>query len=98
MDSNFYALLKQRMAEHAEKDFARMVIPKSTRKKPLTNTQRHNRWLKNFQIKHGIPYYVYIKKVKSGEIPPLEKIENRYQCGNLNSQCDKEHINEDQGT
>lgn len=75
MADDFYAQLKDRIAMHAMKDFSRTVESMQPRKvkKPLTNTQRHYRWLENFKQKYGMSYEEYKRKVKAGEMAPLRK-------------------------
>lgn len=77
MADDFYTSLKEKMAARAERDFARMVemmrVPK--RKKPLSNTERHYRWLENFKLKHGMSYEEYKRKEKAGQLEPLKKPE-----------------------
>lgn len=75
MADDFYAQLKDRIAMHAMKDFSRTVESMQPRKvkKPLTNTQRHYRWLENFKLKHGMTYKEYLKRVKAGQLEPLRK-------------------------
>lgn len=68
----FYQLLKQRMAEHAEADYARVTA--SVTKKPEISSKETAslRWLRSFEKRHGISYGVYRGMVKRGEIPRLK--------------------------
>lgn len=67
-----YQLLKQRIAEHAEADFARATA--SVTKKPDTPHKETAslRWLRSFEKRHGLSYGVYRGMVKRGEIPRLK--------------------------
>lgn len=77
MADDFYTRLKAKMAIRSANDFSRMVdaMQPRTAKKPLTNTQRHYRWLENFKLKHGMSYEEYKRKEKAGQLEPLKKPE-----------------------
>lgn len=59
---NFYKLLQQRIAEHAEKDLARYgICLNRTPAKPVT---RQRKWLDKFKAIHGMSYSTWLYKKK----------------------------------
>lgn len=81
MADDFYSQLKARIAMHAERDFTRMVDAMKeapTRKKPLSNTQRHYKWLEGFKQRYGMTYAEYLRRVKLGLMERLSKTDNHY--------------------
>lgn len=65
MAENFYQLLRQRIAEHAEKDLARFGI--NLNPEPKTPT-RQKKWLDKFKAIHGMSYSTWLYKKKHGLI------------------------------
>lgn len=66
-----YQLLKQRIAEHAEADFARATASVSRKQVTLHKESQSHKWMESFRKRHGIPYGIYRGMVKRGEIPRL---------------------------
>lgn len=59
---NFYKLLQQRIAEHAEKDLARYGINlNQPAPKPITSQRK---WLDKFKRIHGMSYSTWLYKKK----------------------------------
>lgn len=76
MAENFYQLLRQRIAEHAEKDLARFGV-KLTVPEPKTPS-RQRKWLNKFKAIHGMSYSTWLYKKKHGllkEEPVVETAE-----------------------
>ena len=66
MAENFYQLLRQRIAEHAERDLARYHIDL---KVPEPKTPpRQRKWLDKFKRIHGMSYSTWLYKKKHGLI------------------------------
>lgn len=62
MAENFYKLLHQRIAEHAEKDLARYgICLNHTPAKPIT---RQRKWLDKFKAIHGMSYSTWLYRQK----------------------------------
>ena len=75
MAENFYQLLRQRIAEHAERDLARYHIDL---KVPEPKTPpRQRKWLDKFKAIHGMSYSTWLYKKKHGLInePSPEPVE-----------------------
>lgn len=64
MAENFYQLLRQRIAEHAEKDLARFGV-NLTAPEPKTPS-RQRKWLNKFKAIHGMSYSTWLYKKKHG--------------------------------
>jgi len=66
----FYTLLRQRIAEHAEKDLARYCVsPAKETVKPVT---RQRKWLDKFKRIHGMSYSTWLYKKKHASIEQVE--------------------------
>lgn len=85
MAENFYQLLRQRIAEHAERDLARYHIDL---KVPEPKTPpRQRKWLDKFKRIHGMSYSTWLYKKKHGlineptpELPePTESLQEAHQ-------------------
>lgn len=62
---NFYKLLQQRIAEHAEKDLARYgIVLNPPTEKPVT---RQRKWLDKFKRIHGMSYSTWLYKKKHSQ-------------------------------
>lgn len=62
---NFYKLLQQRIAEHAEKDLARYgIVLNPPTEKPVT---RQRKWLDKFKQIHGMSYSTWLYKKKHSQ-------------------------------
>lgn len=62
---NFYKLLQQRIAEHAEKDLARYgIVLNPPTEKPVT---RQRKWLDKFKRIHGMSYSTWLYKKKQSQ-------------------------------
>lgn len=62
MAENFYKLLHQRIAEHAEKDLARYgICLNHAPTKPIT---RQRKWLDKFKALHGMSYSTWLYRKK----------------------------------
>lgn len=76
-EPTFYQLLRQRIAEHAEKDYARAtkflepqpVVPETKSSKH----SRYSRWYYKFKEMYGMSYGVYRNRVKKGLLPHVDR-------------------------
>lgn len=62
MAENFYQLLRQRIAEHAEKDLERFGV-NLTAPEPKTPS-RQRKWLNKFKAIHGMSYSTWLYRQK----------------------------------
>lgn len=66
MAEDFYKLLRQRIAEHAERDLARYgLCLNRTPEKPIT---RQRKWLDKFKAIHGMSYSTWLYKKKHNHV------------------------------